>query len=71
MEDVENTTDGICNTVRSHEEILNSHTVMLQQLMYRQDDIKNRNRRNNIRIRGIPETVEHKDLAVAVTAIFN
>lgn len=71
MEDIENTTDGICNTLQSHEETLNSHTVLLQQLMYQQDDIENRNRQNNIRIRGIPETVEHKDLAGAVAAIFN
>lgn len=44
---------------------------MIQQIMYQQDDIENRSRSNNIRIRGIPESVDHKDLAVAVTAIFN
>lgn len=33
--------------------------------------MENHNRQNNIRIRDIPETVEHKDLAGAVTAIFN
>lgn len=71
MEDIESTTEGICNTLQSHEETLNSHTVLLQQLMYHQDDIENRNRRNNIRIRGIPETIEHKDLTKAVTVIFN
>lgn len=65
MKDVENTAEGICNTLQSHEETLNSHTVMLQQLIYHQDDIENRNRQNNIRIRGIPETVEHKDLSGA------
>lgn len=51
MEDIENTADGLCNALQSHEEALNSHTVILQQLMYKQDDIENRNRRNNIRIR--------------------
>lgn len=71
MEDVENTTDGMCNTLQSHEEILNTHTNILQQLMYHQDDIENRSRRNNIRIRGIPETIDHNDLHGAVTAIFN
>lgn len=35
------------------------------------DDQENRSRRNNIRIRGLPVKVEPKDLAVAVTAIFN
>lgn len=35
-----------------------------------QTDIENRNCRNNIRIQGIPESVEAKDLPMAVTAIF-
>lgn len=43
---------------------------MLQQLSYQQDDIENRNHRNNIRVRGIPETVDPKNLPVAVTAYF-
>lgn len=38
MEDIEGTTDGICNTLQSHEETLNSLTVLLQQHMYHQDD---------------------------------
>lgn len=71
IEDIENTTDGLCNALQSHEEILNTHTVMLQQLSYKQDDIENRNRCNNIRICGLPEPVEPKDLSMAVTAIFN
>lgn len=44
---------------------------MLQQLSYQQDDIENRNGCNNIQIRGLPESVEPKDLQMAVTAIFN
>lgn len=39
-----------------------THTVMLQQLSDQQDDIENMNRRNNIQIRGLPESVEHKVL---------
>lgn len=69
MEDIEGNTEGICNTLQSHEETPNSHTVMLQQFMYHQDDIENCNRWNNIGIRGIPETIEHKDFVGAV--IFN
>lgn len=71
MEDIEHNTDGLCNALQSHDETLNSHTVLIQQLMYQQDDMENRNRRNNIRIRGIPETVKHKDLAAAAAAIFS
>lgn len=70
IEDIENTTDGLCSAVQSHKEIFNTHTVMLQQLSYQQDNIENRNRRI-IRISGLPESVEPKDLHAAVTAIFN
>lgn len=48
FEDVDTTTDSLNNTVQAHDKILNTHTVMLQQLAYQQDDIENRNRRNNI-----------------------
>ena len=71
FEDLDATTEGLSTAVKTHDKILNSHTVMLQQLAYQQDDIENRNRRNNIRIRGIPESVDAKALPAAETAIFN
>lgn len=35
------------------------------------DDLENRNRRRNIRIRGLPEATQQADLKMTVTAIFN
>lgn len=34
MEDIQNTTDGLCNALKSHEETLNSHTVMIQKIVH-------------------------------------
>lgn len=44
---------------------------MLQKLSYQQDKFENRNHHNNIRIPGISESADPKDLPVAVMAIFN
>lgn len=43
------------------------HTAVLLQL----DDIENRNRRNNIKFRGIPESSSRTVLANMVTGILN
>lgn len=40
-------------------------------LMLAQDDLENRNRRNNIKLRGIPESTSSADLRSTVTGIFN
>lgn len=34
IENIENTTDGLCSALQSHEKILNAHTVMQQELSY-------------------------------------
>ncbi|XP_073473806.1 vomeronasal type-2 receptor 116-like [Aquarana catesbeiana] len=56
---------------RSYKQEITELRKDIQQLMYHQDDQENRARRNNIRIRGLPESVETTDLAPAVIAIFN
>lgn len=43
------------------------HCSLISQL----DDLENRNRRNNIRLRGIPESVQTQDLIPSLTKLFN
>ena len=71
LEDVEQSVEETVTTLQAHEAILNDHTVQIQRLMLAQDDQENRARRNNIRVRGLPEVIETKDLAPVITAIFN
>ena len=71
LEEVERSVEETVSTLQAHDAILNDHTAQIQQLMLSQDDQENRARRNNIRVRGLPETVESKDLASVVIAIFN
>lgn len=71
IEEVEHNIEENTSTLHAHDTILHEHTLQIQQLMYHQDDQENRARRNNIRIRGLPESVETKDLAPAVIAMFN
>lgn len=68
LEDVEHTVEETVTALQSHENILHEHTLQIQQLIYHQE---NRARRNNIRIRGLPESIDTKDLAPAVIAIFD
>lgn len=46
-------------------------TDQVAQLHLLIDDLENRNRRRNIRIRGLPEATRQTDLKATVTAIFN
>lgn len=71
LEEVEHNVEETVTTLQSHEAILHEHTLQIQQLIYHQADQENRARPNNIRIRGLPESFETKDLAPAVIAIFN
>lgn len=71
LEEVEHEVEENTSTLQAHEAILHDHTLQIQQLIYHQDDQENRARRNNIRIRGLPESVENTDLSPAVIAIFN
>lgn len=55
-----------CVDLRKDHEALTETVTQLQSHL---EDLDNRNRRNNIRVRGVPKTVV--DLPVAVTAIFH
>lgn len=47
------------------------HTLQLRDLQRHVEDLDNRGRRHNLRIRGIPEAVEHDRTLAVVTGLFN
>lgn len=58
---------GVSAVQATYEEV----TDQIAQLHLLIDDLENRNRRRNIRIRGLPEATRQADLKLTVTAIFN
>lgn len=50
---------------------LDSHTLHLRDLHRHVEDLENRSRRHNLRLRGLLESVENDQLTSVVTDIFN
>lgn len=50
---------------------IDTHTIQLREIQRHVEDLDNRGRRHNLRIRGIPETVPAEDISSAVTSLFN
>lgn len=55
----------------SLEETCSGYQQKLSCMCLQHDDLENRHRRNNIKLRGIPEAVETTDLRATVIGIFN
>lgn len=53
------------DTIKNHEDVLNSNSYRDQL-----DDYENRDRRQNIHIKGLPETIRMLELAPAVQNVF-
>lgn len=71
MVDVEESVEAVSSIVVENREAIRDNTVQIQDLQTQIDDLQNRHRRNNIRIRGVPETVTPAELMPTVKAIFN
>lgn len=50
---------------------VDSHTMQLRDLQRHVEDLDNRGRRHNLRVRGLPESVEQDQLLPTVTDLFN
>lgn len=50
---------------------VDSHTLQLRDLQRHVEDLDNRGRRHNLRVRGLPESVEQDQILPAVTDLFN
>lgn len=62
---------AISDTTQAHTHRLDTHSDILQDLYRRVEDLDNRGRRHNIRVRGLPETVPLGKLEATVIGIFN
>lgn len=71
MQEVEiSTTQPETQIVQLHTD-QNAHTLQLREMQRHLEALDNRGRRNNLRVRGIPEAIEYDQIQQTVTAIFN
>ncbi|XP_040194428.1 uncharacterized protein LOC120927670 [Rana temporaria] len=69
--DVENTAAQQGAILRHVNRKVDSHTLHLRDLHRQVEDLENRSRRHNLRLRGLPEIVDHDQLTSVVSDIFN
>lgn len=62
---------GVAEKFNSLQDTLQQQSKHLFLLQQHIDDIENRNRRNNLRVRGLPESIQSSDLHNALTTFFN
>lgn len=58
-------------TLRHMHHAVDTHTLQLRDMNRRMEDLDNRGRRHNLRVRGLPETVEPDQLLQTVVSLFN
>ncbi|XP_056391872.1 uncharacterized protein LOC130284929 [Hyla sarda] len=68
---VEETQASSSSAVQALQAVVKQHSDQLFTLQQHLDDVENRNRRNNIRLRGLPEAVGPEELYPALLSIFN
>ncbi|KAM4040915.1 uncharacterized protein ACNLHF_012161 [Anomaloglossus baeobatrachus] len=66
-----NKIQSIQSDVFSHQQSLDAHAQQIHYLTEALDDAENRGRRNNLRIRGLPEEVDSRDLPRVLQRVFN
>lgn len=71
LETVEETTDRHDTDIHEAQQTLDAHSSQLRYLHRHLDDLENRGCKHNIRIRGIPESVDAAHLTEETLAIFN
>lgn len=71
LENVEETTDRHDTVIHEAQQTLDAHSSQLRDLHRHLEDLENRGRRHNIRIRGLSQSVEAAHLTEATLAIFN
>lgn len=68
VSDAEQKLDEIADTIESDRQDISDHAERLATMELKLEDLENRSRRANVRIRGLPET--HTDLKGTVTTLF-
>lgn len=68
LEDAYDITRQYTSQLQKH---ASAHTQALRETLRHLEDLDNRGRRNNIRVRGLPEAEGQEDLQLILEAIFN
>lgn len=68
---IEESTNVLINHAEHTEKIILSQRREIYRMKLQIDDLENRSRRNNIRLKGLPETVLDKDIHAVLTQLFN
>lgn len=71
VQEVEKTTTTHSTVLRRTCQVLDTHTLQLRDLNRHIEDLDNRGRRHNLRVRGLPEAIEADRLHIEVTRLFN
>lgn len=71
MEELEDTADQHSTDIQCLRQTSDSQDKQLRELHKHMEDLDNRSRRHNLRVRGIPETVEAGQLTQVTLSIFN
>lgn len=79
--DIRSLNDRVSNTARVVEDHgmvlqrstrkIDAHTLQLRHMNRRLEDMDNRGRRHNLRVRGLPESIEGEQIPQAMTSLFN
>lgn len=68
---VERVTERHDVTIRKAANRIDSHTLQMRDMQRHLEDLDNRGRHHNLRVRGLPEAIEGEQIAPTVTGIFN
>lgn len=71
MQDVEQKTNVHNSVLRKVTATVSTHTMQLRDIQRHVEDLENRGRRHNLRVRGLPESVDNTQLNATVSAIFS
>lgn len=71
VSEVEDKEEASRGAIKTLDKIAWSHNRHLVEMSRHLEDLDNRGRRNNLRVRGIPESVEQEEIPTALTTIFN
>lgn len=71
MDDLEETTTRHDAQIHQTLNTTSSHTIQLREMQRHLEDLDNRGRRHNLRVRGIPESIEPTQLPQTTSALFN
>lgn len=71
VHEVERVTEQHNTVLRWATRKVDTHTLQLREMQRHMDDLDNSGRRHNLRIRGLPKSIEGEQISLTVTGMFN